>query len=163
MGNFSLSTAAVLTGWGLLCLYVFPLVLTQTWLLRLDRRTRWFWVGLQLLLLFVCLGLLPLVPVLCFAVLLGAPFILPFAALVGGLLCATFFLWQRAVPWFAQHAFQGCIPNLKQRLGLSLLGSALVWWQLPLVSSFFPSGFKPGLLVLLGVAVGQITGRYLRR
>jgi len=44
---------------------------------------------------------------------------------------------------------------------MCLAVSAIVWWNLPLQS--FPLGFQLALLVGLGVAVGQLTGRYLRR
>jgi len=151
------------TGLELLWLYVLPLVLIQTWLLGFTFRTWLAWMGLQLLTLFVCCSLVPLLPAWGFGALAGFPIMLLPIVLVGGLLWVCCFLWSRALPWFVQQAFQvqGWVPKLKRKLKLCLAASALIWWYLPLQS--FPLVFRFGLPVLLGVALGQITGRYLRR
>ncbi|PSB33247.1 hypothetical protein [Stenomitos frigidus] len=162
MVNFSLNLFD-LGGLGPIWLYALPLALTQTWLLGLDVRTRWVWLGLQMLSLTVCLSLIPLLIGLCFGVLSGWLVMLPFAALIGVLLWGFFGFLGLAVQWLERRALQGRIHALKRKLVVSLLASTAVWWLLPLIGRFFPLWFRLGLMVVVGVAVGQITGRFLRR
>jgi hypothetical protein len=161
--NFNLNTFAFLRGLGTIWLYALPLALTQTWLLGLAVRARWAWLGLQWLSLTVCLSVIPLWLGLCFGVLSGWLALLPFVALIGVLLWGFFGFLGLAVHWLERRVLQGSIRNPKRQLVVSLLASTAVWWLLPLMGQFFPLWFRLGLLVVVGVAVGQITGRCLRR
>ncbi|XHX79290.1 MAG: hypothetical protein RBJ76_04990 [Stenomitos frigidus ULC029] len=131
MVNFNLNL-------GTIWLYALPLALTQTWLLRLDIRTRWVWLVLQMLALTVCLSVIPLWLDSCFGVLSGALFLLPFVVLTSVLLWGFFGFLGLAVHWLERRAPQGSIRDLKRKLIVSLLASTAVWLLLPLVSRFFP-------------------------
>ena len=145
--NFSLNLFD-LRGLGIIWLYALPLALTQTWLLRLDRRTRWVWLGLQLLSLTVCLSLIPLLIGLCFGVLSGWLVMLPLAALIGVLLWGFFGFLGFAAQWLESRSLQGRMHALKRKLVVSLLASTALCGSYHWSASFSLCGSDSGLWLL---------------